>query len=69
MSLIIDCIRPSQPSAASLPQLQVDLKDALYSTPTPTRMIVALSANIMEAAEVCTIFADSRIAKRLSIGS
>ncbi|KAI9454769.1 hypothetical protein BJY52DRAFT_706513 [Lactarius psammicola] len=57
MSLIIDCIRPSQPSAPSLPQLGVDLKDALY-TPTLTR-IITLSANIMEAAEAFKTNKDS----------
>jgi hypothetical protein len=54
MSLIIDCIRPPQPSTPSLPQLRVDLKDALY-TPTLTR-IITLSANIMEAAEACALY-------------
>jgi len=54
MSLIIDCIRPPQPSAPSLPQLRVDLKDALH-TPALTR-IITLSANIMEAAEACALF-------------
>jgi hypothetical protein len=54
MFLITDCIRPSQQSTPSLPQLQVELKDALH-TPTLTR-IMTFSANIMEAAEVCALF-------------
>ena len=54
MSLIIDCIRPSQPSAPSLPQLQVELKDALHTLPL-TR-IITFSANIMKTAEACTLF-------------
>lgn len=57
MSLIIDCIRPPQPSTPSLPQLQVDFKDALY-TPTLTR-IITLSANIMEATEAVKMNKDS----------
>ncbi|KAI9434398.1 hypothetical protein H4582DRAFT_797593 [Lactarius indigo] len=59
MSLIIDCIRPSQPSTPSrpIPQLRVDLKDA-PQTPVLTR-IFTLSANIMEAAEVAKMNKDS----------
>ncbi|KAH9164657.1 hypothetical protein EDB89DRAFT_399786 [Lactarius sanguifluus] len=54
MSLIIDCIRPSQLSTPSIPQLRVDLKDALQ-TLFLTR-ILTLSANILEAAGACTFF-------------
>ena len=54
MSLMIDCIRPTQTSTPSLPQLRINLKDALY-TPTLTR-IITLSSNIMKAAEACIPF-------------